>query len=127
MHSTNYTNTLITPAPDSDLAQARLPAKEGSIADLQFRLLTAQPYQLTSDDLLFKVAKLRKTASDREAFFARPQACLRASPLAKSHGFALHHDSQSRLALVPVESDGFAALMADGSVAKTPAMRSKRG
>lgn len=126
MHSTNYTNTLITPAPDSDLAAARLPAKQGSIADLQYRLLQARPYQLTSDDLLFKVAKLRKIASDRDGFFAHPQACLRTSPLAKSHGFALHHDSQSRLALVPVESDSFAALMADDSVAKTPAMRSKR-
>jgi hypothetical protein len=126
MHSTNFTNTLITPAPDSDLAAARLPAKQGSIADLQYRLLKAQPYLLTSDDLLFKVAKLRKIASDRDAFFARPQACLRTSPLAKSHGFALHHDSQSRVALVPVESDSYAALMADDSVAKTPAMRSKR-
>ncbi|WP_298711512.1 DUF6157 family protein [Micrococcus sp. 2A] len=46
----------------------------------------------------------RRTVPPREAFFAKSQACLRASPLGKRHGWGLHHDAEGRVALVPLGS-----------------------
>ena len=81
---------------DSTATAGTTPTKAGSIAQIQHELLTRQPYHYTSDDLLFEVHALRQgiAAKDRkparEAFFAKPQACLRASPLVKQFGWGLH-------------------------------------
>lgn len=130
MHSINYTNTLITMAEDCPAATARAPEKPGTVAALQYEMLAAAPYKLTSDDLLVEVEARRKGASDkaalRAALFSKPQACLRASPLVKTYGFGLHHDGQSRVALIPAESPRYAELLADPAVKKRPGMRSAR-
>lgn len=84
--TTNYTATFITASPDSTATAGTMPAKANSIAQLQHALLTRHPYHYTSDDLLFEVYAIRNGIAPRdrkparEAFFARPQACLRASP-----------------------------------------------
>lgn len=131
-HTTNYVATLITPAPDSAATIARPPAKPDTVAGLQHQMLTAAPYSLTSDDLLFAIHAQRhaipaaEQAAARGQFFSRGQPCLRASPLARTHGFGFHFDAKGRVALVEVQSPAFARLMADPKVAKTAAMRSKR-
>jgi hypothetical protein len=127
MHSTNYFSTLITASADSPVSQATPPAKPGTVAERQYTLLADTPYAVTSDELLLAVAAQRDPAITAESFFAKPQACLRASPLVKKHGFGLHHDAEGRVALVPVESPQYAALLEDPQVAKRPGMRSSRG
>lgn len=126
MHSTNYRNTLIVVSDDCPVAVATPPTKEGTIAERQFARLSAAPYAMTSDELLLAVENDRKGPVTAETFFARPQACLRASPLVKKHGYGLHHNRESRIALVAVESEAYARLLADPDVEKRPGMRSAR-
>jgi hypothetical protein len=126
-YSTNYSNTLITVSADCPVAVATPPVKAGTIAEWQFAMLAAKPYAMTSDELLVAVESARKGKVTAETFFSKPQACLRCSPLVKKHGYGLHHDAKSRVALVPVESPDYAQLLEDPAVAKTPGMRSARG
>jgi hypothetical protein len=125
-YSTNYSNTLITVSADCPVAVATPPLKAGTIAGRQFALLAAAPYAMTSDELLLAMETERKGKITAKAFFAKPHACLRCSPLVKKHGYGLHHDAKSRVALVPVESPDYAQLLEDPAVAKTPGMRSAR-
>jgi hypothetical protein len=132
MHTTNYQSTLILPSPDSKATTSQLPKKADSVAGLQYAIIGSAPYEMTSDDVVFEVFARRRQvgeadrAAARTAFFSKGQPCLRASPLVKSHGFGLHADEGSRVALVAVESDDFARLVADDSVTKRPGMRTLR-
>lgn len=129
MHTTNYVSTFIVVAPDTTATVATVPDKPGTVATLQYEMLAAKPYAMTSDDLLFAVYAARNdvkpSKATREAFFAKPQACLRASPLPKTYGFGLHHDAKGRVALVPMESARYADLSDDPHVKTVAAMRSK--
>ena len=128
--STNYHGTLITVSEDSNCERAAVPERPGTVAALQYELLAAAPYGMTSDDLLWRVNVLRNgvanTDEARAAFFARGQPCLRASPLVRSYGWGIHHDAEGRVALIARESADYARLLADPGVAKRPGMRSTR-
>lgn len=135
MGSTNYTSTFIRVADDCPVAESHEPpvaAKGPTIASLQFELLSANPYQFTSDELLFEVHAIRHDIGDDDraeacaAFFAKSQACLRASPLPKKYGWGIHHDGNDRVALVPLGSPRYDELLTDTSVRQLAAMRSKR-
>lgn len=135
MGSTNYTDTFIQVAEDSPAVEGEIPAARGgapTVAGLQHALLAEHPYELTSDDLLFEVHARRQGVpedardAERAAFFARSQACLRASPLGKRHGWGLHHDAEGRVALVAVESERYRELAADHGVRQVRAMRTRR-
>ena len=132
MHTTNYHDTLITVSTDCPVATGSVPGKPGSIAALQYTLLRNAPHELTSDDLLSAVHAQRHRVPDdareaaRATLFSKPQACLRASPLVKQFGWGLHHDAEGRVALVAMDSEDYARLVADASVRKRPGMRSRR-
>lgn len=135
MGTTNYTQVFIQVAEDCPVEAAEVPAagnKEPTVASLQHELLARRPYDLTSDDLLFEVHAVRKGVpeadlnGERQAFFAKSQACLRASPLGKRYGWGLHHDEQSRVALVPLGSERYQELANDPTIKQLKAMRSKR-
>lgn len=133
MHTTDYTDTLILPAPDTKAVAAAVPpAGKGSIAELQYDRLSGEDYAWTSDDLLFDVHCQRKgiaaadRAAERERFFSKGQPCLRTSPLAKTYGWALHFDSGGRIALLPMGSERANELEADPDVTVRTAMKSSR-
>ncbi|MDO9488551.1 MAG: DUF6157 family protein [Sphingomonadaceae bacterium] len=132
MSTTNYASTFIAASPDSSATIADTGPKPGSIAAIQLELLQANRYGLTSDDLLFEVHARRNEiakadrAGARAAFFSKPQACLRASPLVKKHGWGIHHDGESRVAAVAVESADYAKLKVRSDLKQTVGMRSKR-
>ena len=70
MHTTNYYDTLILPSPDTTATSAQPPAKPGTVAAMTYERLVAQPYALTSDDIIFsswRIAKvlMRKSAARR--------------------------------------------------------------
>lgn len=113
-------------AGDCPVAVGSPPGKPGTVARLQFDLLEAAPYAMTSDELFLRVEEMRRGPVTAEVFFAQPRACLRASPLVKSYGYGFHHDGQQRVALVPVESETYVRLLADPSVEKRAGMRSAR-
>ncbi|MEE6273043.1 DUF6157 family protein [Georgenia sp. MJ206] len=121
MGTTNYRETFIAVAEDCPAAAGTVPTAPGSVAALTYELISAAPYTLTSDDVLFTVHAVRKgiaeddRAQAREEFFAKPQACLRASPLGKTYGWGVHHDAEGRVALYGVETERYAELAAPGA------------
>jgi hypothetical protein len=133
--TTNYFNTLIEVAEDCPRASGEVPPVRGerkSVANLQFELLAEHPYELTSDDVIFAVYATRKGIAEpdrkeaREHFFAKGQPCLRASPLTKRYGWGVHSNEAGRIALVGVGTEEYARLVADASVTKIKAMRSRK-
>ena len=131
--TTNYISTFIGVSPDTTARAGTTPTKPETVAGLQHVLLTAKPYGLTSDDLLFEVHASRNGIPDPErdrargAFFAKPQACLRASPLVKQFGWGLHHDAAGRVAAIGMETEAYRSLAAQPGVKFVVGIRSKRG
>jgi hypothetical protein len=131
MHSTNYYDTLICPAEDCQTI-AKIPDKPASVAALQYQMLAQHPYAVTSDDVLLAVAAQRKgidqdeIARFREAYFSKGQPCFRASPLTKTHGWAIHANGDGYVSLISPDSAEFARLRQDDAIKKTCAMRNKR-
>lgn len=129
MHTTNSQNVFTRVAPDCPTTAGEVPKDETTVAGLQYALLTQAPYTMTSDDLLFEVARRRAKEGEeptREAFFVRPQACLRASPLTKRYGWGVHHDANGRIALYGRESDEYARIEASEELTITTAMRNRK-
>ena len=126
MHSTNYRNALITVSTDCPVSIATAPIKLGTIADMQFRLLSEAPYALTSDELFLAIENKRKGPVTFEAFFSTPKACLRTSPLVKKYGYGLHHNAEGRVALVAMESEEYISLLTNTAIEKCPGMRNAR-
>ncbi len=131
--STNYYNTLIQIAEDSPTLSAVTPdLTKQTVASLQFTLISEQPYTYTSDEIIFaRVAEQQgiapeNVAAEREAYFASGRACLRTSPLAKTHGWGIHANAEGKLALVAADSEEYRELMEDDSVTKVRAMRRSR-
>lgn len=134
-HTTNYKNTLIEVAEDCPLTQGRVPEPKGNkptVANLQFDMISSNPYKYTSDDVLFSTYATRKEIPENEleaqraAFFSKGQACFRASPLAKSYGWGIHSNEEGRIALYGMETDEYKKFKEDGGVKKVKAMRSKK-
>lgn len=134
-HTTNYTGTLIEIAQDSPVSKAVIPVvknEKKTIANYQFEKLSKKPLKYTSDELLFEIFVERNDISpsefeaEKQKFFSKGQACLRTSPLAKKNGFGIFHNQDSKIKLVPVESEEYQELLKDAAVAKVKAMRSKK-
>lgn len=136
VHTTNYIDTFIEIAEDAEALDGIVPPARGdarTVAQLQYEMLADRPYAYTSDDVLFTVYATRKELSDdelaeqRAAFFSKGQPCFRASPLTKTYGWGVHNDSEGRIAIYPVGSEAYNRFLADPSVTKVKAMRSKKG
>ncbi|GHB68807.1 hypothetical protein GCM10007390_22840 [Persicitalea jodogahamensis] len=135
MHTTNYYDTFIEIADDCPVGRAEVPPIKGgkkSAANLQFELVHQNPYQFTSDDVVFEVFAQKQDLTDsekeegRNAFFSKGQPCFRASPLPKRYGWGIHSDAEGKIALVAVESDDYQKLAENKKLKHTKAMRSKR-
>lgn len=135
LHTTNYYNTFIEAADDCPAGLGTVPpAKEGnpSVANLQFKQLTAHPYSFNSDEILFSVFAIRKEIPEteweeqRQSFFSKGQACFRASPLLKTYGWGIHCNAEGKIALYGKETAEYQQFLVDDSIKKLKAMRSKR-
>lgn len=135
MKSTNYFNTLIEVADDCPAPVGEMPpvkTNKKSVANLQFEMVYTHPYEFSSDDVLFAVFATRNEISSgqleeqRHLFFSKGQPCFRASPLPKRYGWGVHSNEEGKIALFAVESEAYQQFVADESVIKTKAMRSKR-
>lgn len=130
MHSTNYFDTLICPAEDCS-SVAKVPERPGSVAALQYELLAESPYSMTSDDVLSAVAAQRKDIDPedlsgfRAEYFSKGQPCFRASPLTKTHGWAIHSNEEGFIALLAPNDPEFAELLGNENVKQIYAMRNK--
>jgi Family of unknown function (DUF6157) len=134
VHSTNYTNAFIEISDDSKAEVGIVPPekKVKTIARMQYELVKDNPYQYTSDDVIFMVYVRRKgiestdLEKSRIAFFSKGQACLRCSPLGKTYGWGIHFDDQSRIAIYARESMDYSRLKADGTLRHLKAMKNAK-
>lgn len=139
MHSTNYVDTFIVVADDSNAVEASVPPQRAtpSVAELTHRMIAERPYGHTSDDVIFTVWADRRgipdseRASARAEFYSKGQPCMRSSDLAKRYGWGIHSDAEGRVALVAMDSAEYARLASGLTPEGEPvtvlkAMRSKR-
>lgn len=134
IHTTNYFNTFIEVAEDTKVARGTTPPlkPKRTIAEIQYELIANNPYQCTSDDLLFKVFAERNDLSEaeytqaRQQFFSKGQACLRASPLPKTYGFGIHCNKDGKIAIYGMETLEYEMYIADKTLKKLKAVRSIR-
>ena len=134
LHSTNYTNTFIETAEDCPAKAGQFPpVKVGpSIASLQFDMVYKHPYTYSSDDVLFHVYATRNDIPEsewkakRDEFFSKGQPCFRASPLTKRYGWGVHSNQEGKIAVYGTETEEYQQFLADDSIRKVKAMRSKK-
>lgn len=121
----SYQQTLIAVADDCPVRASVQPTERGgkpTVAVLQYEMLSAHPRQHTMEDVLFQSWLARQESAAphasteiaqlRAEFFAKPQACLRASPLPKKYGFGLLFDEEGRIELCPMESAEYRQIVA---------------
>jgi hypothetical protein len=132
-----YANTFIAVAGDCRAAMGEIPPDRAggpTVASTQYAMLTAAPGRWTEEDVLLASSpQVRghdvsetELSRLREEYFARPRACLRASPLPKTFGWGLHYDAAGRITLHAVDSPEYAQLSIDPSLTQLCAMRSSR-
>jgi len=134
MCSTNYFDTFIEVAEDCPVNCAEVPPQkvEKTAASIVFEMVTAHPYQYSSDELIFHTHALKNgiSADDMDAekkrFFAKGQPCLRSSPLGKRYGWGFHFNSEGKVAIYAVESEEYKNLASDKNLKALKAIRSKK-
>lgn len=133
-HTTNYFDTFIEVAEDTKVTIGTTPPEKDkpTVAEMQYRLISANPYKYSSDDILLMVYAEKNNITKevleqaRVEFFSKGQACLRASPLTKSYGFGIHSNNKGKIALYAMESEEYKNFLNDKAVKKVKAMRSSR-
>jgi hypothetical protein len=126
-----YLNTFVAVAPDCPAEAGLVPDRPGSIAALEYMLLTDNPYRLKGEDLILAVHARHKGISEGDierfkiALFSKPHPCLRASMLPKRYGWGAHYDADGRIALYGVETDDYRRLMSQPEIKVVMAMRNQ--
>ncbi|MEZ0005864.1 hypothetical protein ABH942_001221 [Flavobacterium sp. 28YEA47A] len=135
IHTTNYKNAFIEVAEDCPAVEGEIPPVKGeakTVANLQFEMLSKNPYTFTSDEVVFQTYAIKndlaesELATAREKFFSKGQACLRTSPLAKRYGWGIHHNNEGKIALFGCETDQYEKFQKDKKLQVVKAMRSSR-
>lgn len=133
----NYYDTFIEVARDCPAGTGVEP-KAGarlSVARAQFEMVAPEPYRWTQEDVLVETSGALRGRDDLDAderarlrseWLSRPQACMRASPLPKTHGWGLHMDGEGRVAMYAVGSPDYERLRTDDSLTHLVAMASRR-
>lgn len=130
-HTTNYFDTFIEVAEDTKVDRGTTPPVKDkkTVAQMQYELISGNPYKYSSDDILFRVyAERNNIPKDeypqaREQFFSKGQPCFRTSPLTKNYGFGIHCNSEGKIALYGMETEKYQQLLADTSTKKVRAMK----
>jgi hypothetical protein len=133
-HTTNYFNTFIEIAEDTKANSSSLPPAKNkkTVAEMQYELISKNPYKYTSDDIFFLVFADRNDLTKaeykkaREQFFAKGQPCFRASPLTKNYGFGVHNNDEGKIAVYGMETEKYQQFLADPKIKKVKAMKSSR-
>jgi len=133
-HSTNYFDTFIEVAEDTQVSKGTVPPirNRKTIAEMQYELITEFPYRYTSDELLFQIYADRNALNEadyqeaKNIFFSKGQACLRASPLTKTYGFGIHSNHEGKLAGYGMETKEYLNFINDATIKKVKAMKSNK-
>jgi hypothetical protein len=134
-HTTNYFDTFIAIADDCPVKKGEVPPARGekkTIANIQFDLISENPYRFTSDDILLHIFIGHNDVDSgqleriKEQFFSKGHACLRSSPLTKRYGWGLHFDENGKLALYGSETDEYRDYIRNPQLKVLKAMKSKK-
>ncbi|MEP6512732.1 MAG: DUF6157 family protein [Parafilimonas sp.] len=134
-HTTNYYNTFIEVAEDCPAISGEITPMKGNektIANIQFEMISQNPYKYNSDEILFHCFATKKgltkneLQTEREIFFSKGQPCFRSSPLTKRYGWGIHSNAKSKIAMYGVETNEYKKLVTDKNLKIVKAMRSKR-
>jgi Family of unknown function (DUF6157) len=127
MATTNRYNTFIAIADDCPVFMAEIPPARDpkSVPQLQYEMLIMQPYQLTSDDVLYVVNGKRRGISKAD-FFAKVQPDFRLSPLTKRYGWGVHFNAEGKIALFAVGTPAYEMLVGDRAITQLKGNRSTR-
>lgn len=135
VHTTNYFSTFIEVAEDCPVTQGEIPPQKGdekTLANLQYEMISKQPYQFTSDEVLFHCFATKKEViesemeAERAAYFSKGQPCFRSSPLTKRYGWGVHSNTDGKVAIFGVETKEYQQLTNDKTLKTVKAMRSKK-
>jgi len=135
IHSTNYSDTFIEIADDCPATNGEIPPLKGnakSVANMQFDIVSKNPYKFTSDDVFFQVFADRIDLAEseyeesRKQFFSKGQPCFRASPLTKRYGWGVHSDKDGKIAIYGFGTEQYNNLVNDKSLATVKAMKSSK-
>jgi hypothetical protein len=135
IHTTNYKNTFIEVAEDCPTKCGEIPPTKvdaKTVANIQFEMVSKNPYKYTSDDILFQVYADRNdlTKSEykeaREQFFSKGQPCFRASPLTKRYGWGVHNNKDGKMAIFGAESAEYKKFSKDKTLKVVKAMKSSK-
>jgi len=135
----SYTETFIKVAADCPVQKSEIPVarKANKPAHvIQYELLTAHPYELNHEDLVYQVYVAQKEIPEailpneaetiKKELFSKGHPCMRASALTKRYGWGAHYNEEGKIAIYPLESDEYKRFMESESVKIVPAMKSKR-
>ena len=134
-HTTNYTSTFIAVADDCPTTNTEIPPLKldaKTVANLQFEMVSKNPYKFTSDDILFQVFADRnglaaiEYKAARIQFFSKGQPCFRASSLTKRYGWGVHYNNESKMAIYGVESVEYENFLKDNTLKQVKAMKSSK-
>lgn len=134
MKTTNYFNTFIEVANDCPVTNAETPPERNqkTKARMEYEMIFHHPYEFTCDDVIFDVYAEKNgiaqqdKAEEREKYFSKGRACLRASSLGKRYGWGIHSNEEGKVAIYGIGSDKYNALTNDSSLDHVKAMRSSR-
>ena len=130
IHTTNYVDTFIEVSDDTKVnCGTQPPSKDKkTVAEMQYELISKNPYKYTSDDVLFQVYADKNDLIEaeykqaREQFFAKGQPCFRASPLTKNYGFGVHCDGNGQIAIYGMETPEYEKFATDVNLKRVKAM-----
>jgi hypothetical protein len=134
-HTTNYFNTFIEIAEDSPISLGEIPpikSETKTVANIQYEIISKNPYKFTSDDILFQVYADKNDlikseyADARKQFFSKGQPCFRASPLTKRYGWGVHYNKDGKMAIYAADSIEYEKLSKDKTLKVIKAMKSSR-
>ena len=134
VHTTNYFDTFIEVSDDTKANCGTPPSSKDkkSIAEMQYELISKNPYKYTSDDILFQLFALKNNLPEeeyqqaREQFYSKGQPCFRTSPLTKTYGFGIHYDCTGKMAVYGMETAEYQSFIVDDKIKKVKAMKSSK-
>ena len=135
IHTTNYKNTFIEIADDCPTTIGEIPpikADAKTAANIQFEMVSKNPYKYTSDEILFQVFADKNDLTNseykeaREKYFSKGQPCFRASPLTKRYGWGVHNNKEEKMAIYGAESSEYKKFIADKTLHVVKAMKSNK-
>ena len=113
---------LIRISEDSPTDKSLIPENEGTVEHIKFHVLIDNPYKYTEREFFEEVHFNRRGKKHLKI----ETYSLKRVGLAKRYGWGIHINKDKKIALVPCDSEKYAALLNDPKVKKSKAYRNSK-